>query len=163
MHSNTFLHIVQEEAGLRNFEEAKQATQVVFDLLHHRITEDEADDVKAQLPREIANLWEGGNNWVDALLFRMKSHNKFNRKEFIDAVNAHKQDLPATGETLTRAVFYALQSQISIGEANDVAAQLPKDLKALWEESRPLAPVQGGGGGEVEVDVIQVEEERWFP
>lgn len=33
------------------------------------------------------------------------------------------------------AVFAALKAQVSPGEAEDVDAQLPKDLKALWEEA----------------------------
>lgn len=146
MESKKFLQIVQEEAGLRDENEAKQATWVVFDLLHHRITPGEADDVRAQLPKELAEIWEGGEAWFNRLLARFTPQNTFNRKEFIDQVNARKQDLPATGERITRSVFYALQSQISPGEADDVAAQLPKDLKALWNEARPLVQYTGNGG-----------------
>jgi uncharacterized protein (DUF2267 family) len=34
------------------------------------------------------------------------------------------------------AVFAALKEQISPGEAQDVMAQLPKDLKELWAEAQ---------------------------
>ena len=33
------------------------------------------------------------------------------------------------------AVFSALKTQLSEGEAEDVVAQLPKDLKELWVEA----------------------------
>lgn len=155
MKPNRFLQIVQDEAGLRNGEEAKLATRIVFDLLHHRIAEEEAEDVESQLPRELALIWEGGPSWFQRLLSRFTPHNRFNRSEFIREVNARKQNLQATGEEITRAVFYALQNQISPGEAKDVARQLPIDLRALWEESSPLAPYTGDGGE-------MLEESPWY-
>jgi uncharacterized protein (DUF2267 family) len=38
---------------------------------------------------------------------------------------------------MTLAVFAALKNQISPGEADDVLAQLPTDLKSLWLEADP--------------------------
>jgi len=35
-------------------------------------------------------------------------------------------------ERLAKAVFEVLKKQITRGETDDVAAQLPKDLKAMW-------------------------------
>ncbi len=151
MHPNRFLRIVQEEAGLKDMDEAKLATQIVFDLLHHRITPDEAKDVKAQLPHELANIWEGGEVWYQRIFSRFERQNRFNKKEFMDQINARKQDIAASPERVARAVFYALQSQISAGEARDVRAQLPHDLELLWDEARPLPEYAGGGGGESEV------------
>ncbi len=149
MRPRKFLQIVKEEAGLNNLEESKIATLVVFDLLHHRITKAEAEDVRSQLPEELAHIWEGGDIWYNRLLAKFEPHNKFNRTEFINQVNARKQDLMATGEKITKAVFYALQSQITEGEAADVSAQLPRDLRALWEEAKPLS-IPVGAGGETE-------------
>jgi uncharacterized protein (DUF2267 family) len=40
---------------------------------------------------------------------------------------------------MTLAVFAALKEQLSPGEAEDVFAQLPKDLKELWAEAQPEA------------------------
>jgi uncharacterized protein (DUF2267 family) len=37
---------------------------------------------------------------------------------------------------MTLAVFAALKEQLSPGEADDVYAQLPKDLKELWAEAQ---------------------------
>ena len=36
---------------------------------------------------------------------------------------------------LTEAVFAALKTQFSPGEAEDVMAQLPRDLKTLWAQA----------------------------
>ncbi len=35
----------------------------------------------------------------------------------------------------TVAVFTALKAQLSPGEGDDVMAQLPRDLKEVWEEA----------------------------
>jgi uncharacterized protein (DUF2267 family) len=37
---------------------------------------------------------------------------------------------------MTLAVFAALKEQLSPGEAEDVFAQLPKDLKEMWAEAQ---------------------------
>jgi uncharacterized protein (DUF2267 family) len=156
MHTNTFLKLVQDEAGLSNLEEARIATRVVFDLLHHRITKEEAEDVEAQLPHELGDIWEGGESWVDRIMARFERQNRFNKKEFLNQVNARKGDLKAPGEVITRAVFYALQEQITPGEAKDIAAQLPKDLRELWQSASPThVPV--GGGGPLDLDVLEVD------
>jgi uncharacterized protein (DUF2267 family) len=158
MRPNTFLRLVQEEAGLRSLDEAKTATEIVFHLLRYRMTDEEADDVVAQLPRELAGVWQGGQGWVGKLLAEFKPHNKLNRKTFIEQVEARKTDLPASGEKITLAVFYALQNQISAGEAKDISDQLPYDLRELWESVRPLSRVAGGGGGESE-ELIDISGE----
>jgi uncharacterized protein (DUF2267 family) len=40
---------------------------------------------------------------------------------------------------MTLAVFGALKESLSPGEAEDVLAQLPKDLKELWAEGQVSA------------------------
>ena len=46
--------------------------------------------------------------------------------------------LPAIKEArwTTLAVFGALKEALTPGEAEDVLAQLPKDLKEIWEEAQ---------------------------
>lgn len=145
MHPNHFLKIVEKEARLRNLDDARLATQVVFKLLHLRITEDEAKDVKSQLPHDLALLWEGGEWWTERLLFHFAPHNRFDQEAFLNQVAVETLDLPAPPETVVRAVFYALQHQISPGEVADVAAQLPPDLRQIWIQSTPLPHPTGGG------------------
>jgi uncharacterized protein (DUF2267 family) len=36
---------------------------------------------------------------------------------------------------MTLGVFAALKAQLSPGEAEDVMAQLPRDLKDVWEDA----------------------------
>ncbi len=55
--------------------------------------------------------------------------------EFVDRV-ADKADLDKPlAEKSVRAVFHTLKEQITPGEVEDLAAQLPKKLKIMWLES----------------------------
>jgi uncharacterized protein (DUF2267 family) len=61
---------------------------------------------------------------------------KMHRKEFYARV---KRDAAIESireaRFFTIAVFAALKAQLSPGEADDVMAQLPRDLKEIWEEA----------------------------
>jgi uncharacterized protein (DUF2267 family) len=58
---------------------------------------------------------------------------KLHRREFLERVrvDAGLKSL-SQAEMVTDAVFAALKEQLSAGEASDIAAQLPRDLKAQW-------------------------------
>lgn len=145
MNSGAFYKLVQQQAGLANRDEAEEATRIVFELLSHRITREEADDVRAQLPTDLKSVWDGGHNMLDWLKQRFTPQNTFNRQEFLAQVTDRKETIPASPEQLVKAVFFALQSQISEGEADDVAGQLPRDLRALWQEASPHRTASGMG------------------
>ena len=124
----TFYRKVIEETGQANREAAKRATAAVLHALRDRLTREEADQVAAQLPRELKTLWEAGEAPARRPV-------KMHRKEFYERVKA-EAGLASLRESrwYTIAVFAALKAQLSPGEAGDVWAQLPKDLKELWEE-----------------------------
>jgi len=125
----TFYRKVIEESGQANREAAKRATAAVLHALRDRLTADEADQVAAQLPRELKTVWEAGEG-------PGRRPVKMHRKEFYERVKA-EAGLASLRESrwYTVAVFTALKEQLSPGEAGDVQAQLPKDLKEVWEEA----------------------------
>jgi uncharacterized protein (DUF2267 family) len=61
---------------------------------------------------------------------------KLNRREFYERIK-REAGLASVREArfLTIGVFAALKAQISPGEAEDIQAQLPRDLKEVWEEA----------------------------
>ncbi len=125
----TFYRRVLEEAGTADREKVKRATAAVFHALRDRLTVEEADQVAAQLPRPLKVVWwEGEVDWRQPL--------KMHRREFYERVK-REAGLASVREArwVTVAVFGALKGQLSPGEAEDVLAQLPKDLKELWEEA----------------------------
>lgn len=128
MSAAPFYRRVVEETGLP-LEAAKRATPAVLHALRDRLTPREADQLAAQLPREIRAAWNTGD-------VAGRRPVKMRRPAFYARVRA-AANLGSTREAraLTVAVFAALKAQVSLGEGEDVRAQLPKDLKILWEEA----------------------------
>ena len=61
---------------------------------------------------------------------------KLLRKEFYERVKRDAGlDSIREARLLTIGVFAALKAQLSPGEADDIQAQLPRDLKEVWEEA----------------------------
>lgn len=116
---------VSVEADLDSLAKSRQATGVVLRALRDRLTPEEGGQAVAQLPRELKALWRA----ADTPALPVKMH----RREFVDRVRreagltSHRR-----AEILVDAVFGALKEQISRGEADDIAAQLPADLKGVW-------------------------------
>ena len=114
------------EARLDTLDEARMATAAVLHALRDRLTLREAEQASAQLPRELKALWWTG---ADATAVPRKMH----RGEFVERVmrEACLADV-RTAELVIDAVFAALKDQLSDGEADDIMAQLPRDLKQVW-------------------------------
>ena len=128
MAGTAFYRRVVEETGL-TLETAKRATPAVLHALRDRLTPEEARQLAAQLPREIRASWSAGE-------VAGRQPIRMHRPAFYARVRG-AAGLGSTREAraLIVAVFAALKAQVSPGEAEDVDAQLPKDLKALWEEA----------------------------
>ena len=117
---------VSVEAGLDTLEESQRATGAVLQALRDRLTPEEARQAAAQLPRELKDLWEGGPPAPDR-------PQKLHRREFLDRVRVEAGLATLSqADLVTDAVFAALKEQLSDGEADDILAQLPRDLKRQW-------------------------------
>jgi uncharacterized protein (DUF2267 family) len=117
---------VAVEARLDTLDEARMATAAVLHALRDRLTLREAEQAAAQLPRELKALW-----WTDTDATAVPR--KMHRREFVERVmrEACLADV-RTAELVIDAVFAALKDQLSDGEADDIMAQLPRDLKQVW-------------------------------
>lgn len=130
MSTLAFYRTVLTASADRRREEAKRATAAVFHALRDRLTADEAAQVAAQLPRELKVVWKAGERPGRRPL-------KLRRDEFYRRVMT-EAGFTSVREArwMTLAVFAALKDQLSPGEAEDVLAQLPKDLKEVWAEAQ---------------------------
>jgi uncharacterized protein (DUF2267 family) len=127
-------HFMREVAGTLRCDEARAdaLTFVVFQELRDRLTSKEREDVAAQLPRRLKQLWEEGTD-------PDRPVSGVDREEFVGRVRQRAQ-LPddEEAERAVVAVFAALQRVLGSpsggteGEAWDVFSQLPKGLKTLW-------------------------------
>ena len=126
MQAETFYRRVMLEARRADLEDARRATASVFHALRDRLTADEAGQVAAQLPAELKRLWTGAE-------IPGRRPLKMDRDAFFERVRRETAQASLNeARAVVRAVFAALQDQLSQGEADDVLAQLPKDLKAVW-------------------------------
>ena len=125
-----FYKMVMATSGEKNREIVKGATAAVFHALRDRLTPREGDQLQAQLPRDLKRVWGAGARPDHAPL-------KLGREEFFARVKDEaKLGTTRDARWMTLAVFAALKEQLSSGEATDVLAQLPKDLKELWIEAQ---------------------------
>jgi uncharacterized protein (DUF2267 family) len=118
----TFYRRVLDETGHTDREAVKRGTAAVLHALRDRLMPSEARQAAAQLPRGLKDVWSAGE--------------VRDRKEFYERVR-REAGLKNVREArfLTIGVFAALKEQLSAGEADDIVAQLPKDLKEVWEDA----------------------------
>jgi uncharacterized protein (DUF2267 family) len=117
---------VSVEGSIESLEDSRQATAAVLRALRDRLTPEEAEQAAAQLPQELKRLWATGQR-------PLRRPVKLRRRDFLERVrvDAGLQSL-SQAEMVTDAVFAALKEQLSSGEASDIVAQLPRDLKSQW-------------------------------
>ncbi len=129
MRTETFYRRVLVEGHRDSDDDARRATAAVLQALRDRLTPEEADQAAAQLPRELKALWAAGEQ-------PGRRPTKLHREAFYRRVMAGG-DLESmkAARAVTRAVFAALKAQLSPGETDDILAQLPRDLKTVWEEA----------------------------
>ena len=129
MKTQSFYRTVIQLSGEDNQQTVERATAAVLHALRDRLTPDEADQVMAQLPRGLQQVWEAGDTLGRVPL-------KLHLTEFYDRVKREaKLGTGSEARWMTLSVFAALNLQISAGEAKDVLAQLPQDLKEIWLEA----------------------------
>lgn len=129
MKMKEFIYMVVDESGIEGSAKAEKLIEVVFHLLSARLTVKEGKDLAAQLPKELRMLWENVRvKDVDVV--------KLSREEFIDKVlDECRLESREDAEKAVKAVFKAVKAQVSEGEASDVEAQLPADLKKMWRDA----------------------------
>ena len=129
MTTPSFFEAVMRVSGDSDPTSVRHAVAAVLRVLRDRLTPDEAAQVAAQLPQELKTVWSEGEAPGRRPL-------KLTRDEFFERV---RRDVRLTSweeaRWLTLGVFAALKAQLSLGEAEDVFAQLPKDLKEVWVEA----------------------------
>ncbi len=108
-----------------------RAAAVVLTRLEQRLTGEEAKDLNAQLPIKLVEILQEANRPNEGGPLQ-----KFHRDDFIAAIANDLAKSNDEAESIIRSVFAVVQLRISEGEANDVLAQLPSNLRPLW--SRPI-------------------------
>jgi uncharacterized protein (DUF2267 family) len=115
----TFISAVQEEAGV-GYEDAERATRATLQTLGERISEGEARDIAAQLPKPLRPVIVDG-----------RDPERFDVGEFIRRVAEREGVEEALAREHARAVFAALGRAVDRKEIDDMRAQLPSSFADL--------------------------------
>ncbi|WP_223631660.1 DUF2267 domain-containing protein [Corallococcus sp. EGB] len=122
-----FLKYLRDVGPFQSEQAAQDAAVSVLCALEQRILGEESNDMEAQLPQKLREL-----------LVRCERHEsgppprKFGRGEMLEMVADDIGVKPESAEPIIRAVFSAIQAQISDGESDDIGGELPTDIRDLW-------------------------------
>lgn len=123
MDKHEFLRRVQEELNLVDMSEAETATRSVLAAVTDRITDQEAHDLASQLPSDLREFIQRRGNRIQ----------KMDLDTFISRIQSDL-DLATWDQAarVARGVFAVLKQAVAEGEWEDVASQLPADLKEMF-------------------------------
>lgn len=138
MDKEQFLLKIREKADLHDKKEAEEAAKAVLHTLKRRVTKEEAKDMEAQLSEGERELWdEEPANLPHLINIRATKPGgvlKMHIEDFFLAINEHS-DYKYDPQTIAKAIFSVMKERLGEGESEDVKAQLPKDIKRLWDSS----------------------------
>jgi uncharacterized protein (DUF2267 family) len=122
---------VEEQTGLPR-PLIERATEAVLLELHHRIGP-EAAHLQSQLPHDVAKVFAGGiyERVADAIA----PAERFGMRELVGRVARDGGIDRQHAEQVTQAVFHELKAHVTEGQARHVAAALPRDIEAVWDQA----------------------------
>ena len=122
MKFDEFTGKVQHKAKLASTDEAIAAIRATLETLAQRTAGDEAQNLAAQLPREIGRYLQG-------------SHivERFSLAEFFDRVTEKEGVDKPVAVFHARAVIDVLQEAVSQGEIDNLRSQLPEEWDPLFD------------------------------
>jgi uncharacterized protein (DUF2267 family) len=123
MKHDEFIKHVQSVAQLDSREEAERATRATLETLKERIVGDEASQLAAQLPKDLAQCLQGREGQFGEHFPIEEFYQRVSEKEGVEATAA---------ATHVRAVFTVLQAAVTPGEFDDVRANFSEDYEELF-------------------------------
>jgi uncharacterized protein (DUF2267 family) len=127
MDYHQFVKDVQVKTGLQEKQQAVKAIQATLQTLSERLFQGEAEQVAAQLPRELQQCMK-----------EPEQRGKLSYEEFMQRIGKREGIAPKQAEQHARAVIEVLCEAVSPGEIDDVISQLPGEFKALFgKQSKP--------------------------
>ena len=133
MQYDEFVGKVHNQARLASSGEAVRAIQATLETLAERIAGQEAEDLAAQLPREVGKFLRG-----------VEKAERFAVDRFFERVAAKESTDVPDAVHHARAVMAVVQEAVTTGEVEDIRAQLPDDYTPLFE---------AGSEGEMDIEV----------
>lgn len=126
--------IAEELGDPKDLDRAARVLRIVLHVLRERLQPQESLDLIAQLPMIVKAWYVDGWRLSDGIDKSLRTLDDLADEMVILAQRTASYDFPDTRIAIqaARAVFVVLKKHVSEGEVNDVAAELPRDLKRLW-------------------------------
>lgn len=118
-----FIGQVRHRARLAGREDAIKAAQATLETLSERLEVREAEHLSAQLPTELATYMQPGHNGMDE---------SYQLDEFFRRVSEREGVPIADANFHARVVIGLLCESVTMGQIQDVRAQLPADFAHLF-------------------------------
>ena len=120
MQHDEFLKTLSERTGLER-DDADRAAVAVLTTLGERITQEEAEDLAAQLPSGLESVLQGSGR-----------AERFDLDEFLRRVAEREGADTEEAREHARAVFEVLREAVTKEELSDVLSQLPREFEPLF-------------------------------
>lgn len=117
-----FIGTVRRRARLESFEEAEKAARATLETLAARLAGNEANDLAAQLPPELAAYIQPHAGLGDS----------YSLEEFFRLISAREGVSLADADFHARVIIGLLTEVVTMGEIEDIRAQLPADFARLF-------------------------------
>jgi uncharacterized protein (DUF2267 family) len=127
-HADEFLRRVAEREGV-DLETAERHARAVFIALGRTVSPDEIEDMTAELPKDFRPLVAP----AEAAAETLDPDEVVPAEEFVSRVADRSALDPERARRAAEAVLEALGERIAGGEVEDLAAQLPADLRPALE------------------------------
>jgi uncharacterized protein (DUF2267 family) len=123
MTKDEFLREIQRRLSLADKTEAETAARSVLAATVDRLTPNEADDLAAQLPHDLAEFLRRRPGEVQKMDHNTFLHRIQRDLDLIDMGQA---------ERVTRGVLSVARDAVGEGEWQDVISQMPADMKEMF-------------------------------
>lgn len=117
---------IAESGTLPEHISPQEAVAAVLCTLTRRISRGEAEQLRSELPPDLIAVLE------PCMSHRAEEPERFGREELIHRVAQSLDTDDGQAAAVVRHVLGALHANYPTREDDDVASQLPADLKALW-------------------------------
>ncbi len=139
MAASTFLERVKNQGQLKDLDEARRATEVVYRTMRDVMTNEAVDHVAADLdqgstPDQVEDLWTDLNPLVQ-FLSRVRPPLKIKPENFLVRLRQEANLPGADAETIITAVFAATKAELSEDRVQEVANYLPGEVCDLWQQA----------------------------
>ncbi len=141
MQFREFVGRVQSRARLGSMGEAIGAIRATLETLGEQLAGGAADNLAAQLPREIGEYLKQGS------LGDLYAGERLTVEEFYGRVASKEQVNLSEATHHARIVMEVMQEAASPGEIENIRAQLPEEYAPLFQSPETEAEARGRGAG----------------